>query len=155
MVKQPFYGGYGLIAAGGIPKPAFNAFALLHKLGEQRLALTSEDALVTRRKDGMLVIAAWNIGTPGAAGAEKEIEFKFEHARVSKMGVTRLDPDHGDIHKAYQAMGSPRYPSKTQLEKLRTAAELSSQETHQVKNGSVALKIPCQGLVLVEVKTAR
>jgi xylan 1,4-beta-xylosidase len=37
VVKKPFYGGFGLIAAGGIPKPAFNAFALLHRLGEQRL----------------------------------------------------------------------------------------------------------------------
>ena len=36
VVKTPFYGGYGLIAAGGIPKPAFNALKLLHKLGEQR-----------------------------------------------------------------------------------------------------------------------
>ena len=37
VVKKPFYGGYGLIAAGGIPKPAFNAFAMLHRLGDQRL----------------------------------------------------------------------------------------------------------------------
>ena len=39
VVKTPFYGGYGLMAAGGIPKPAFYAFELLHKLGEQRLRL--------------------------------------------------------------------------------------------------------------------
>src|SRR2546430_5341011 len=36
VVKTPFYGGFGLLAAGGIPKPAFNAFALLHELGEER-----------------------------------------------------------------------------------------------------------------------
>src|SRR5205823_11674533 len=28
VVKRPFYGGYGLVAAGNIPKAAFNAFAL-------------------------------------------------------------------------------------------------------------------------------
>ena len=33
VVKKPFYGGYGLIAAGGIPKPAFAAFEILHQLG--------------------------------------------------------------------------------------------------------------------------
>ena len=155
VVKQPFYGGYGLIAAGGIPKPAYNAFVLLHRLGEQRLALTSEDALVTRRKDGTLVVAAWNFGTPGTTGAGKEIEFKFEHARVSKMQVTRLDSDHGDVHKAYEAMGSPRYPTKTQFEKLRAAARLSSPEIHDVKNASVTLQIPWQGMVLFEVKPVR
>jgi xylan 1,4-beta-xylosidase len=30
VVKEPFYGGYGLIAEDGLPKPAFNAFKLLH-----------------------------------------------------------------------------------------------------------------------------
>ncbi len=34
VVKQPFYGGYGLIAEDGLPKPAFNAFKLLHRLGD-------------------------------------------------------------------------------------------------------------------------
>ena len=37
VVKQPFYGGYGLIAEGGLPKPSFNAFKLLHRLGDMRI----------------------------------------------------------------------------------------------------------------------
>ncbi len=49
VVKKPFYGGYGLIAVGGIPKAAFNAFALLHRLGDQRLSPELKDALVTKR----------------------------------------------------------------------------------------------------------
>ena len=48
VVKQPFYGGYGLIAEDGLPKPAFNALSCLHRLGEQRIALDSKSALVTR-----------------------------------------------------------------------------------------------------------
>jgi len=47
VVKQPFYGGYGLIAEDGIPKPAFNAFKLLHRLGNQRIAVDSKSALAT------------------------------------------------------------------------------------------------------------
>ena len=31
--------GYGLVAEDGIPKPAFDAFALLHQLGDERIAL--------------------------------------------------------------------------------------------------------------------
>ncbi len=34
VVKRPFYGGFGLLAEDGLPKPAFNAFKLLHRLGE-------------------------------------------------------------------------------------------------------------------------
>src|ERR1022692_4231838 len=37
VVKRPFYGGYGLIAEDDIPKAAFNAFRLLHMLGEERI----------------------------------------------------------------------------------------------------------------------
>jgi xylan 1,4-beta-xylosidase len=155
VVKQPFYGGYGLIAAGGIPKPAFNAFLLLHRLGEQRLAVSSDSALVTRRADGTLVVAAWNMTDPGAQGTSKEVEFRFEHTHVAEARVTRLDPQNGDVHQAYQALGSPRYPSREQIEKLRAASRLASPEVHAVENGALTLSIPAQGLVLLEVKQSR
>ncbi len=38
VVKTPFYGGFGVVAEDHIPKPALNAFALLHKLGDTRLS---------------------------------------------------------------------------------------------------------------------
>lgn len=150
VVKQPFYGGFGLLAEDGIPKPSFNAFLLLHRLGDQRLAASADDVLITRRKDGSLAIAAWNMADPGATGPAKDMQFKFEHARISRVQVTRLDPDHGDVGKAYAAMGSPRYPTKQQIEQLRSAARLSPPEVHEVKNGSLTLRIPSQGLVLIE-----
>lgn len=152
VVKQPFYGGYGLLAEDGIPKPAFNAFLLLHRLGGERLAASADDVLVTRRKDETLAIAAWNMADPGASGSEKQIELRFEHARISRVLVTQLDPDHGDVHKTYEAMGSPRYPTQQQIEKLRAAAKLSDPELHQLKNESVTLMIPSQGLILIETK---
>src|SRR5438874_4719189 len=68
VVKQPFYGGYGLIAAGGLPKPAFNAFKLLHRLGTSRIAHSSSSVLVTRRDDGTLAIAVWNLVLPEEQG---------------------------------------------------------------------------------------
>lgn len=152
VVKQPFYGGFGLMAERGIPKPSFNAFLMLHKLGDQRLKLDSDSALVTRRKDGMLVIAAWNMLDPGVPGNAKDLKFEFEHAKVRKVQVTRLDADHGDVRKAYEAMGSPRYPTKEQIEKLRAASRLSPPEMQEVKNGSLTLGIPAHGLVLLEIK---
>ena len=155
VVKQPFYGGYGLIAEDGIPKPAFNAFLLLHRLGDQRLAVGSDSVLATRRADGTLMIAAWNIAAPGTKGAEKNMEFQFQHARISRLQVTRLDAEHGDVHKSYEAMGSPRFPTKEQIERLRAAARLSAPEMHETKNDSVTLTIPSQGLVLLEAKPKR
>jgi xylan 1,4-beta-xylosidase len=152
VVKQPFYGGYGLIAEDGIPKPAFNAFLLLHLLGDQRLAAESDSVLATRQPDGTLVIAAWNMVPPGTKGADKSMEFQFQHAKISRVEVTRLDAEHGDVHKAYEAMGAPRFPTKEQIEKLRMASRLFPAEMHEVKNGSVTIAIPSPGLILLEAK---
>lgn len=62
--REPFDGSFGLIALGGIKKPSYTAFALLHKLGQERIAQNSPEVLVTRRRDGSLAIAAWNLVDP-------------------------------------------------------------------------------------------
>ncbi len=56
--------GFGLIAADRIPKPAFNVFAMLHKLGDHQLKTRSDSALVTKRDDGTMVLALWNYAPP-------------------------------------------------------------------------------------------
>ena len=71
VVKRPFYGGYGLMAAGNIPKAAYNDFKLLHELGAQRISVNSDSALATRRADGSLAIAVWNYAPPGSGGDPK------------------------------------------------------------------------------------
>ena len=82
VVKQPFYGGFGLIAEDGLPKPSFNAFKLLHGLGNTRIAVDSESALVTRRDDGTIVMAVWNLFLPEEAGEDKERSSLTKRLRV-------------------------------------------------------------------------
>ena len=155
VVKQPFYGGYGLIAEDDIPKPAFNAFLLLHRLGEQRLAVSSDDVLVTKRADGSLVIAAWNLTGVGEKGTTKQIDLQLRNSHLDTVYVNRVDADHGDVHKTYQAMGSPRYPSPAQIGILRAAARLPAAEIQHVSGGSLTVTIPPQGLVLIESEPVR
>ena len=52
VVKEPFYGGFGLIAAGGIPKPSYYAFQILHHLGDQRVQNDNQNVLVTKTTGG-------------------------------------------------------------------------------------------------------
>ena len=78
VIKQPFYGGYGLMAEGGVPKPAFNAFKLLHRLGTRRVETESSSALVTRRDDGSWALAVWNLEQPEDHGTAKEIAITFK-----------------------------------------------------------------------------
>jgi xylan 1,4-beta-xylosidase len=153
VVKTPFYGGYGLVAEDGVPKPVFNAFALLHELGGERLAAPTDEALVTRRKDGALVIAAWNLVEPGANGAEKFVTFDLKgittHARAV---IRRVDASHGDTLDAWKAMGSPKYPTQKQVEALRKAAEIGPPEVRSVRDHQLTLTLPPMGLAIVELR---
>jgi xylan 1,4-beta-xylosidase len=151
-VKQPFYGGYGLIAAGGIPKPAFNAFELLHQLGDERIASSDPDVLLTRRKDGALVIALWNLVEPEATGPDKSFHLDL-HGVVPKAAVSiaRVDAQHGDTFDAYVRMGKPRYPTQAQIKELRQVASLGPPETAKLDHGSLTVTIPPKGLAIVTI----
>lgn len=152
VVKTPFYGGFGLIAAADIPKPAFDAFKLLHQLGDQRIALDSDSALLTRRKNGTLVLAVWNYAPPGQAGSSKTVTLELKATKAKHATISRVDRDHGDIHPTYEKMGSPRYPTLGQIQELRKAAELSAPETRGVNHGKLTLTLPAQGLAVIELK---
>jgi xylan 1,4-beta-xylosidase len=153
VVKTPFYGGYGLLAVGGLPKPAFNAFALLHQLGEQRFKNDPPESLLTRRADGALVLALWNYADPDASGASRKVLVKVKNANARTASVQRVDAQHGNVHVAYERMGSPRYPTREQLKELRAAATLPP-PVSQPLGGGLALEIPPHGLVLVTIKAA-
>src|SRR5579875_1608057 len=94
--KTPFYGGYGLVAEDGIPKPAYDVFMLLHQLGDRRLPAPTDEALVTRRTDGSLEIALWNLVDPGAAGSDKTVTLDLKGISAARASVRRVHANHGD-----------------------------------------------------------
>jgi xylan 1,4-beta-xylosidase len=152
VVKTPFYGGYGLIAAGGIPKPAFNAFKVLHELGEERIELDSDSALLTRRKNGALVLAVWNYALPGQAGASRTFALRLKGTNAKQALISRVDSDHGDFHSEYQKIGEPRYPTLKQIEELRHASDLPPPEVQRIKDSELTITVPGHGLALIELK---
>ncbi len=151
VVKKPFYGGYGLLAEDSIPKPAFAAFKLLHKLGTQRLALDSGSALLTRREDGSIVIAVWNYESPDHAARPKNISLHFKNIKARQVSVWRVDGDHGDFHVAYKRMQEPVDPTVAQIRELRAATEIAP-ETRELRNSELMVQLPGSGLALIELK---
>lgn len=151
-VKQPFYGGYGLIAAGGIPKPAFDAFELLHQLGDERIASSNPDVLVTRRKDGALAIALWNLVEPEATGPDKSFHLDLHGvASQATVGIARVDATHGDTFAAYVRMGKPKYPTQAQIKELRQVADLGPPESAKLDHGGLTVTVPPKGLAIVTI----
>jgi xylan 1,4-beta-xylosidase len=149
VVKTPFYGGFGLLAVGGLPKPAFNAFALLHRLGEQRLTGDPDGTLVTRRADGALVVALWNFAAAGGGTAARQVALRLSHIDGATASVQTLDPQHGNVLVAYEKMGSPRFPTQSQLTELRAAAKVPAPVAHAIEAGTLNVEVPPTSLVLV------
>lgn len=151
VVKTPFYGGFGLIAADDIPKPAFNAFKLLHELGDERIDVNSDSALATREKDGSLAMAVWNYAPPDAKGVARTITLRFKGFSAERATMSIVDPEHGDSQTAYEKMGSPPYPSEAQIRELRKAAELPQVTMKQVSDGRLRVTLPSYGLAVIHV----
>jgi xylan 1,4-beta-xylosidase len=152
VVKTPFYGGFGLMAEDGIPKPAFNAFKLLHNLGDRRIDLHSNSALLTRREDGTLLLALWNYAAPEQAGSPKTFTLRLKGGNLQRASLARVDQDHGDFRSTYEKMGSPSYPTPAQILELRQAADLPLPEDEPINNGEVAITLPPHGLAVIELK---
>jgi xylan 1,4-beta-xylosidase len=152
VVKQPFYGGYGTIAEDDLPKPAFNAFKLLHQLGDQRIATDSQSALVTKRADGTLEIAVWNLFLPEERGSPRDVTLVLSNFKGHRATLSRLDSTHGSLLNAYAAMGKPAYPTRAQIDALRKAAELPPPEMKSLQHGKLTIELPPQSLVLIEIR---
>lgn len=154
VMREPFTGGFGLIASGRIKKPSFYDFAVLHELGEERLANPADNLLVTRRKDGSLVVAAWNLVDMDqlAHGAPLTLRLKFKGvAPGAKATIQRVDETHGNPMSAYRAMGSPRYPTQAQIEYLNNASSLPAPESRKLETGVLEITLPVNGLAVIEV----
>jgi len=152
VVKTPFYGGFGLIAEDGIPKPSFDAFELLHSLGTERLPAAADDVLATRRKDGALVIAAWNLAEPGVEGEDKTITFDLKGlAAGDRATIRRVDAAHGDTLDAWKKMGSPKYPTVEQIAALRKASEMGPPQIEPIRGGRLTVTVPAKGLAVIEI----
>ncbi len=152
VVKRPFYGGYGLIAEDGLPKPAFNAFKMLHHLGDVRIPESADDILVTRRKNGSLVIAVWNMSAPEVTGEPKDVNLQFDSLAGNHAAtVYRLDADHGSLTKAYVAMSSPAFPTPAQIKSLQEAAQLPAPESITIHNARLPLHLAPKALLVIEI----
>src|SRR4051812_15471668 len=152
VVKQPFYGGFGLIAAYGLPKPSYNAFKILHLLGDRRLQVNSDVALATM-KDRSPIFAAWNLVLPGAMGSARRVTFQLtgitgDHTAL----VHRVDATHGSLLDAYAQMGSPKYPTPSQIQTLQQAAALPAAEQMPIKGNQLTIELPPQSLAVVEIR---
>ena len=155
---RPFQGQFGLRATGGINKPSFYDFALLHQLGTERIANPSHDALVTRLPNGSLAIALWNLASvdePAQSISNHQVTMRIAGVPSdASVSLQRVDEDHGNVMKTYLAMGSPRYPTHAQIQQMNAASALRAPEHFVLHDGVLRLEVKPNELVLLHVGAA-
>ncbi|HZP07557.1 MAG TPA: glycosyl hydrolase family 39 [Terracidiphilus sp.] len=151
-IAKPFVGMFGLRAKGGINKPVYYAYGLLHQLGDQRIASSSKDVLVTKTSDDGLAIAAWNLVDPGEQGSTAALHFTFTHLPAgSHVSIERVDSAHGNVLPKYAAMGSPLDPTAEQVEQLNRETALPAPEESTLTGGKLDLELTPNTLALIRI----
>jgi xylan 1,4-beta-xylosidase len=152
-IAKPFIGEFGLRAKGGINKPSYYSFGLLHQLGSRRIANVSKNILATKTADGDIAVAAWNLVDPDQHGTTRTMEVTFHNVPPNaKITLQRVDSDHGNVLKQYAAMGKPGDPTPDQVEQLNRETELPAAEQSMLKNGGIELQLTPNALVLMKIE---
>jgi len=156
--------GWGILARGGVAKPEFNTYKLLNRLGGRRLAATGP-ALASQRDGGGFAALVWNLadvqqapGMPGAsskrvvAGSRKLTMVRLRGAQAGQqVKVSYVDLERGSPYPTWRSMGSPKYPTRAQMDTIRQAAEIAPPELRNLNTrGELVLDLPAEGVALIE-----
>ena len=152
-IPQPFVGMFGLRAKGGINKPSYYAYGLLHQLGDARIADASKNVIVTKTSDGGLAIAAWNLVDPDQQGTTKQMELDFRNIpATARVTIQKVDQDHGNVLPHYATMGKPLDPTPEQVEELNRQTTLPPPEAVKLQGNRLDLSLTPDELVLIKVQ---
>lgn len=166
--RAPFAGGYGLVAEHGLHKPAFWSFALLHRLGPDRLAVQGAggcvQAMAARRgRDSIqvLVTNATYDQTKARGSAElcRRIALRLHGLERGAYRIRhfRIDAAHSNSFGAWERAGRPRRPAEAELAAMRACDRLDSYEPDSVAEPDAAgalrlsFELPMPAVSLVEI----
>ena len=118
-----FHGGFGLTAAGCVPKPTLWAFSFFAGLGKEAL-YRDENAVVTRRPDAGIEAVLWDLSEEGQETREAlrlTLRLPVEGPCAALLEV--VDGESGNPLRAWHRMGEPACPDAETLAFLRQAAQ--------------------------------
>ncbi len=147
-------GNYGLLLKGDanvpasfdVAKPAFNAFRLLHMMGDVRVTATGGNATngvnvaATVSNDNSAVqVLVYNHVEGGAANSANSNLVKLTVNNIPLTGTINvrhyvLDRNHSNSYQTWVSQGKPAKPSATQWTQLSSAAELCYYSTTSTVN---------------------
>ncbi len=157
--SKPFHGGFGLLTIHGIPKPAYRAFELLHRLGTTLLPVSGRhdtvDVWATREGSSVRVLVT-NGALPRHPIRTEMIRLEIAGAaKVRAAYVERIDDDHANARRAWTEMGMPPSLLPREVDALEVASALVKEPLgfEASSNGAiVTVAMPPQGTALVTLE---
>jgi xylan 1,4-beta-xylosidase len=177
-----FEGTRSLFTAQAIEKPVLNAYRMLSRLGDTRLAVESSGAWTLDRLDAGDAAMPEEIDALAAAGPSGVSIVVWRHADDQyatdagaadvtllierlpfrgNVGVThwRVDATHSNSHTVWQAQGALQDPTEAQLHAIRERQGLEWLEpdrSETVRNGALMLRLslPLPSVSLIEIRPA-
>ena len=179
-----FEGTRSLFTAQGVEKPVLNAYRMLARLGDTRLAVESSGAWPLDRLDGdeagmpeevdalatfngrdCVSVLVWRHADDQYATdpAAREVALALERLPFTgpvRVRHWRIDTGHSNSHGAWQAQGRPQDPSEGQLRAIKEHQGLELLEPDRevaVAGGRVALSValPLPSVSLLEIRAGR
>jgi xylan 1,4-beta-xylosidase len=127
----PFHGGFGLLNLYGIAKPAYRAFELLHRLGDELLVVEGSHKTVSawtvRNKDGLTVLLTNHAMPRHAINTELARVTLSDASEPRSAYLQRIDEDHANARRVWRDIGEPEYLSESEVDQLRAASCLQSE----------------------------
>jgi len=177
-----FEGTRSLFTAAGIEKPVLNAYRMLGRLGDTRLAAESTRAWPLDRLDAGEAGMPEEIDALAAAGPERVGVVVWRHAddqyaseapaadvtlRIERLpfrgqvAVThwRIDAAHSNSHAAWRAQGEPQDPTEAQLHAIRERQGLERVAPDRIETVcdgalTLGLLLPLPSASLIEIQPA-
>lgn len=155
----PFHGGFGLLNLYGIAKPAYRAFQLLHRSGNELLEVEGANATVSAwviRKSGSVTVMLTNVAMPRHHIQTELITLRLSSAPAPRTAwIERIDEEHANPRRLWQAMAQPEYLSALQVQQLQAASALQKEShpwTYENGNIGLAVALPPQSVAAITIE---
>jgi xylan 1,4-beta-xylosidase len=140
----PFHGGFGLLNIHGIAKPTYRAYELLHALGAELLTVDGTHPTVDAwivRGDREITALLTNFALPRHPIGAETARITLSNAGTPN-GATlrRIDEDHANAKRKWQALGAPEYLSADVVALLNGASALEAEpQAFTCRDGTVEI----------------
>jgi len=157
----PFQGGFGLLNIYGIPKPVYRSFELLHHLGTELLSVEGRhetvNAWVVRGQNAATILLT-NHAMPRHPIQTELLRLRITTAPQPRVVyVEKIDDDHANPRRNWQAMGAPKYLSAAQVQDLKAASCVVKQPqpwTYHQQNIDLSFALPPHAVAAITIEFA-